>query len=167
MKNNFPQRKRTRLSEFDYNTPEKYFVTFCVDKRKNILSKIVGEGSSLPLLTSYGKAVDKLIGEIPGKYPGIGVEAYVIMPNHVHLLLSVSESDGWGNPTPTIDQVIGWLKFHATKKINELRQSPFERVFQRSFHDHIIRGQNDYEEIFHYINDNPCRWKADKFFAAE
>ena len=85
-----------------------------LQKRKNILSTIVGEGSPLPLLTSYGEVVDRWIQKIPKKYPEASVDCYVIMPNHVHILLSVKKNDGRGDPSPTVDTAIGWLKYQAT-----------------------------------------------------
>ncbi len=87
------------------------------------------------------------------------------MPNHIHLLLSVMKNDGRGDPSPTVDAAMGWLKYQVTKEANNLRGAAGEKLFQRSFFDHIVRNRNDYHEIYKYIYENPMRWKFDKFCA--
>lgn len=163
----FKERKSPRLKEFDYSKDGAYFLTICVQNRKNILSSIVGEGSPLPKLSKYGAVVDALINKIPEKYDGISVVSYVIMPNHIHLLLLSLKESGRGDPSPTVDAAMGWLKYHATKEINALRGTTGCKVFQRSFHDHIVRNRDDYEEICRYIYENPIRWQFDKFYSEE
>ena len=135
---------------------------------------IVGEGSPLPRWSRYGEIVDGWIQKISEKYPKASVDCYVIMPNHIHILLSIAKDDGRGNPSPTdgtgassptADTVIGWLKYQATKEINQLRGSTGDKIFQRSFFDHIVRNRDDYDEIFKYICENPTRWRYDKLYA--
>ena len=65
------------------------------------------------------------------------------------------------------DEAMGWLKYQATKKINQLKGTAYERQFQRSFHDHIVRNYTDYGEICKYIHENPLRWQFDKFYEKE
>lgn len=188
MENEFKDRKRTRLKEFDYNTCGAYFITVCTQERRCILGSIggsdnvqtVGEGSPLPNLTGYGKITEDIIKEIAKKYPSVLVDSYVIMPNHIHLVLILLDAEnnmgnpygrgdpnGRGNPSPTVSDVVGWFKYRATKRINELRNSPGEKVFQRSFYDHIIRNEKDYNEITKYISDNPINWFYDKLYSEE
>lgn len=164
MDNELPIRKPTRLKNFDYGKQRIYFITICTQYRKCILSSIVGEGSPLPQLSLYGKIVDEWIQRIPEKYVGTFVSHYVIMPNHIHLLLSVSDG-GRGDPSPTTDKIIGWFKYQATKEINKIRKAEQEKVFQRSFYAHIVRNREDYLEIAKYIADNPKRWHLDKLYS--
>ncbi len=159
-----PKRKSTRLKHFDYATNGAYFITICTENRKNILSTIVGEGSPLPQLSQEGKVVDSWIQELPNKYPEISVDCYVIMPNHIHLLLSFIKTDGRGDPSPTVNEVIGWLKYQATKDINKSRSTTGEKIFQRSFYDHVVRNRDDYCEIRNYIYENPLRWQFDQLY---
>lgn len=163
----FPKRKDPRLKGFDYGKTGAYFLTICTQNRKNILSTIVGEGSPLPRLSPYGKIVDKWIQKIPNKYSEVSVDCYVIMPNHIHILLSIVKDDGRGNPSPTADKIIGWLKYQATKEINQFRGAAGDKFFQRSFFDHIVRNRDDYYEICKYIYDNPLRWYYDKLYSEE
>lgn len=162
-----PKRKPTRLGGFDYNKNGAYFITICTQNRKNILSKIVEEGSSLPRLSPYGVIVNKWIQYIPEKYSNVFVDCYVIMPNHIHILLSIVNDGGRENPSPTAYAVIGWLKYQATKEINELRNNTRDKIFQRSFFDHIVRNRDDYNKISKYIYENPMIWQYDCFYTEE
>ena len=167
MEKKLPKRKSPRLKSFDYSTTGAYFITICTQNRKSILSTIVGEGSPLPKLSCYGEIADLWIQRIPEKYQEISVDCYVIMPNHIHLLLSVMKDDGRGDPSPTVDAAMGWLKYQITREINNLRGTPGEKLLQRSFFDHVIRNQDDYNKIYKYIYENPLRWEFDKFYAEE
>ena len=162
--NNLPTRKPTRLKEFDYSQSGYYFITICTDKRENILSNIVGEGFPLPQHTKQGKIVENIILSINQKYPTVSVNKFVIMPNHIHLIL-ILENFGRGNPSPTVSAIIGWLKYCATKQINSHFGTAGNKIFQRSFHDHIIRNEKDYLEIWNYIDTNPQKWKEDCFYS--
>ena len=167
MNNQLPERKPTRLRNFDYSRNGAYFITICVQNMRCILGNIVGEGSPLPQLSPYGSIIQKYIGEISKRYPSVTVDKYVIMPNHIHLILFLEKENGRGNPSPTISSVIGWLKYNCTKDINVLSNSDGKPVFQRSFHDHIIRNQLDYTKIWEYIDTNPLRWHDDCFYSGD
>lgn len=160
-------RKSTRLKGFDYSSNGAYFITICTEKRKNILFSIVEEGFPLLKLKTYGEITDKWINGLPCKYPDITVDRYVIMPNHIHLLLSISKENRRGDPSSTVVSAIGWLKYHATKEINEIRNALGEKVFQRSFYDHIVRNYEDFCEIYEYIENNPCKWEQDKLYSGD
>lgn len=170
-----PIRKRNRLDEWNYGNNGGYFLTLCVQNRMRILSRIdVGDGSPVPLdesdmpfaiLTCYGKIVDDYIRRIPEKYPCIRIENYVVMPNHIHILAIVDNGViGTGDPSPTIGQMMAWFKYQTTKEINAVRNMPGQKVWQRSYHDHIIRGLQDYFEIMTYIDENPLRWNKDCYY---
>ncbi|HIQ58612.1 MAG TPA: transposase [Candidatus Merdivicinus intestinavium] len=95
-------------------------------------------------------------------------EKYVIMPNHIHFIFRIEwELCGPGNPAPTISTVMAWFKYQATKEINALDGISGRRVFQRSFHDHIIRNRAEYEKIWLYIDQNPLTWEQDCFYPDE
>lgn len=168
MEIDLPVRKRTRLEHYDYSSGGAYFITVCTQNRRKILSSIiVGEGFPLPQLTKYGDVVDRWIRNIPDKYSGISVDSYVIMPNHIHLLIGVIMDGGRGDPSPTIHSIMGWLKYQTTKEINKMQGTVGEKVFQRSFYDHIIRDRENYEEHLRYIHENPLRWRCDALYAEE
>ena len=83
------------------------------------------------------------------------------------MLLSIMEINGRGDPSPTADTIMGWFKYQSTKEINKIRGSAGEKIFQRSFYDHIIRNRDDYNEIARYIYENPSRWYYDELYSEE
>ena len=171
---NLPNRKRTRLKEYDYSTPGAYFVTICTKDKKCLLSKIVGEGvSALPqnILTNIGKTVNQEILKIELHYANVRVDKYVIMPNHIHMIIVISETEGI-NPFPTIkcdiSNIVGKFKAGVSRIVgNAFMHSAENELWQKSFHDHIIRGEEDYQKIWQYIDTNHLKWEQDKFYIKE
>ena len=151
-----PQREPNRLSEFDYSQNGAYFVTVCTQNRQRVLSEIVGDGSPVP--KTCGAIAEKLLHKIPEKYPDVSVDKYVIMPDHIHILLRIYRKFGTGNPSPTLGNVIGWYKYNVTKQVNLLYKKQGEKLFQRSYYDHVIRNQWDYDAAWQYIENNPKKW---------
>lgn len=149
------KRKNIRLNQYDYSSPGSYFITICVKERKQILSNIISdEGVYLPpkiVLTQYGKIVESAINNIPMIYSVISVDNYVIMPDHIHLLLRIhTDENGMPVDAPTIDRVIKQFKSYVTKQIGF-------SIWQKSYNDHIVRGIEDYNNIWEYIDSNPIK----------
>ena len=155
-----PERKPNRLCKYDYRTHGDYFVTICTKDRKKILSSIVGDGFSVP--KPYGIIAEEMIAQIPIKYPSVAVDKYVIMPDHIHLLLLFERETGTENPSPTLGNVIGWYKHQVTKQADLQINLNGIKLFQRSYYDHVIRNQQDYDEIWQYIENNPRKWIIEK-----
>ena len=163
-----PKRKPTRLKGYNYSTDGAYFVTVCVKDKRCILGKIVGCGDfDAPQmhLSEYGKIIEKYILLMGKKYTHIKVDKYVIMPNHLHLIIKntgVIKSNGGlsqsANPyNNEISKFISLLKRYCNREYGR-------NIFQRSFHDHIIRGENDYLKICEYIDTNVLKWEIDCFY---
>jgi len=159
-----PQRKPTRLPDFDYNTPGAYFLTICTKNHRCVFWKDVGASIARPQppqLSAWGEIVDRTVNEISSHYPAISVDHYAVMPNQVHLLLQIqTDSDGRAMLAPTISTVVQQFKGVITKRIGQ-------SVWQKLFHDHVIRDQRDYDKIWQYIDNNPLRWKEDCFYEEE
>ena len=154
-----PKRKQNRLTNYNYSTPNAYFITICTNKRQNLFWNDVGATIGRPQdvpLTQYGKIVQEAINAIPVRYSAISVDHYVIMPNHIHLLLQI-HNDAFGQPM-TVSTVINQLKGAVSK-------SAGFSVWQKGFYDHVIRGDADYNEVWTYIEGNPGRWTEDKLYA--
>ena len=118
----------------------------------------VGASIARPLLTPWGRIAEKAILEIPQHYPAISVDQYAVMPNHIHLLLQIkTDTDGRPMVAPTISTVVQQLKGVATKQIGK-------SVWQKLYHDHVIRDEHDYLKIWEYIENNPRRWQEDCFY---
>ena len=160
-----PKRKQIRLSEYDYSTPGAYFVTICTQDRRCILSEIVVGDGVLDVpnvrLSPYGEIVAETLREIEKTYSWLSLDRYVIMPNHIHLLLRIEENGPSGTPAPTnetLPKLISTFKRFTNRKCGV-------QLWQRSFHEHVIRNENDYREIWEYVDTNPARWAYDRYFA--
>lgn len=158
-----PQRKPNRLVNYDYSANGMYFITICTKNKKKLLCDIVGDGAfDVPktVLTATGRIVDKYILSTD-RIEKVSVEKYVIMPNHIHLLVFIEDINGTSRaPSPTnamIPHVVSTLKRFCNREIGA-------NIFQRSYHDHIIRNEMDYKKIWEYIDNNPARWKEDCFY---
>ncbi|MBR1566696.1 MAG: transposase [Oscillospiraceae bacterium] len=162
-----PQRKQTRLQFYDYSTPGAYFITICTHEKKCLLSQIipVGEGLAPPetKLSALGQIVKKQILSLPSRYTTVSVDNYVIMPNHVHLLISLSSGgiSGGASPSPTVIDAVRTMKSISALQCS--KQFGVKPLWQRSFHEHVVRNENDYREIWNYIDQNPARWKEDRY----
>ena len=157
MDKEIPKRKFARLKNFDYSSCGAYFLTICTEERRNYFWENVGATTGRPQnieLSPYGKTVDEAILNIPTIYPAISIDFYVIMPDHIHLLL-VIHTDENGRPmvAPTLSRVIQQMKGYVTKRIGV-------SIWQKLFFDHVIRNQQDYEEHIKYIYENPMKWRA-------
>ena len=154
-----PKRKPTRLKDYDYSSEGTYFVTICTKDKQKILCDIVGEGlCALPSInpTPIGEIVKQSIEYIDNNYDCISVDKYVIMPNHIHLIV-INQSGGHGDPPLQVYDIIGRLKSFTDNKYDK-------QLWQRSFHDHIIRNEKDYLKIWNYIDINPQKLNDDCFY---
>ena len=105
--------------------------------------------------------VKHTVSDIPEYYPAITVDHFVIMPNHIHLLLQInSNTDGRPMAAPTISMIINQTKGTVSKKAGF-------SVWQKGFYDHIIRSEQDYLDIWNYIEGNPGKWSEDELYMSE
>ena len=170
-------RKTTRLKTFNYNFPGTYFITICTQNKEHLLSNVklsyVGTGvldgpqanrEIIVELTEYGKIADKYINQLNDFYENISVDDYVIMPNHIHLLINLCNNGPSGTPVPTelvcvensiqnsiISKFISTFKRFCNKEIGK-------NIWQMRSFDHIIRDERDYEFHVKYIRENPLKW---------
>ena len=143
--------KRRRLENYNYSDNGLYFVTICCQKKENYFWETDKSKNGVTELTYAGKITKEAIERISEKYKNARVDNYVVMPNHVHLIIELSDSAV--NLSTIINQAKGFVS-------KQLGYSPW----QRSFHDHIIRGEKDYEKIWNYIESNPSKWDEDKYY---
>ncbi len=163
-----PTRKYIRLENYDYSSNGLYFITVCAKNKIHYFSEItedpslfVGADIIRPIinLTNIGKILDYSINEIKNHYENVSVLKYCIMPDHVHLIISImneilSENNGRMISAPTVSTIIGSLKRFVSKETGI-------SLWQKSFHDHIIRNEKEFLEICAYIDNNPINWVND------
>ncbi len=133
-------------------------------------SSIVGTGvpdGPQNHLTRYGEIADKYINQLNDFYDDLSVESYVIMPNHIHILLWVKGIDDGPSrtPVPTAQNTIT-ARFLSTFK-RFCNKEYGMNIWQYRSYDHIIRNRQDYEEHLRYIYENPMRWFYDELYSEE
>ena len=169
-KSDFPERKENRLKEYDYSGNGAYFITICTKDMKCVLSRIVGDGDvnkshHKPVgatcgrpqvkLTDFGIIVNEEIEILNKAYCGVTVERYVIMPNHIHLLIMIDIEYGRPQVAPTVSRIVQQFKGSITKKIGI-------PIWQKGFYDHVIRDYDDFLIRWQYIDENPKKWLLGK-----
>jgi len=167
--NENPHRKINRLKDYDYAQNGVYFVTICTKEKRWILGEITSNvtgadapGCPLVTLSAIGQCVDNTINHIDLIYNDISVLKYVVMPNHIHLVVLYIEPEGneSGRPRPPLQNLIGNLKSYTSKQAGE-------GIWQKSFHDHVIRNEAEYLNIWEYIDTNPLKWVDDEYYSIE
>ncbi|MBQ6999446.1 MAG: transposase [Oscillospiraceae bacterium] len=152
-----PVRKSPRMSFFDYASSNYYFVTICTHEKKCIFGSVQNR-------SRYGQIAADSIVQISAHYSSVAVDKYVVMPNHVHMILVIG-CENRNEKNPSLEQIIGAYKSGVSRMIYKTGEK--FPVWQRSFHDHVIRNQKDYERIWAYIDTNPMRWETDCFYYGE
>ncbi len=148
-----PKRKPTRLKDYDYSRAGVYFITICTKGREQVLSEIVGDDAHIVpqnKLTEIGRICDKYINNINVKYENVKIVKYVIMPDHIHMIVILHGTMWASSPTINIENIVRSFKIMVTKEIGK-------SIWQRSYHDHIIRNEDDYKEKRQYIENNPLK----------
>lgn len=150
-----PKRKHIRIEDFDYSSPGAYFITICTANREKIFwcnrRGDLWSPANVPL-SDIGITVDNEIQKLNTVYTVVRVDKYCIMPDHIHMILSIdSDADGRPQVAPTISRVMKQFKGSVTKQVGR-------PVWQKSFYDHGIRNQQDYNEIWEYIENNPLKY---------
>ena len=149
MENKLPTRKRLRIIEYDYSKEGMYFITICIKNRLELLGKIKDNYIEL---TQEGIIVKECIKQIEKRYINVEIDEYVIMPNHIHMILVIN------NKTEvTISRMMKQYKTYVSKKVGYA-------IWQKSFYEHIIRNEKEYIKIKDYIKNNIINWKEDRYF---
>ena len=179
-----------RLPAYDYGRPGAYFITVCAHKRQCLFGDVI---DTQVQLTGFGEIVRRCWSAIPVHFPGVAVDAFVVMPNHVHGILIILDAlqvgaqhavplrtpeggharssapapspnlRAFGQMAPrSLPSIVRAFKSASTRQINQARRTPGGQVWQRNFHEHVIRGEDDLRSIRRYIQENPQSWELDE-----
>ena len=162
-------RRSIRLEGYDYSRAGAYFVTICAHKRKYLFGNIVNDEMAL---SEYGKIVENVWYNLTGHYQNIKLDKFIVMPNHIHGIIILMNMDDVGagfKPAPTdltkyypLSEIVRAFKTFSARHVNELRITPGIPVWQRNYHEHIVRNENELNRIREYIMNNPLRWQFDR-----
>jgi REP-associated tyrosine transposase len=202
MPKSLPNRKTCRLQDYDYTSPGAYFITICTWKKKCLLGKI--EDGRMRL-NEIGLLASQYWWEIPKHFPNVQLDAFIVMPNHIHGILIFGEyisdtapaplarihlralpcvptakpfgklisrtdkglkanaGEQFGKPVSgSLPSVLRSFKASVTKRVNILRNTPGDRLWQSRYYEHVIRKPEKINLMREYINSNPARWAIDR-----
>jgi REP element-mobilizing transposase RayT len=174
-------RRSIRLRGYDYSQAGAYFVTVCAHQKEHLFGQIV-EGEMRT--NEYGEIVRLYWKHLPRRHPGVQLDSFIVMPNHIHGIIIVGavheppktagvihelplrHATGAIRKSPLrrrmlLPNVIGYFKMKTGKRINQLRARPGAAVWQRNYYEHIIRSEDELGKIREYIATNPLRWLSD------
>ena len=151
-------RRSIRLKHYDYSRTGCYFVTICTQDRLHLFGDIV-DGKMV--LLEAGEMIHTLWYEIMDDFPHVYLHEFVIMPNHIHGIIEICMQN-----RTTLGNIIQSFKRHTTlqyiKMVKNGTLPPFnKRIWQRNYHEHIIRDDVDYERVATYTINNPTTWEND------
>ena len=165
------KRKSIRLKDYDYQQPGSYFLTICVQDRECLFGDVV-DGEMR--LNQYGEIVMRCWNDLPHHYPNVALDVCVVMPNHFHGVVTLTENHGSNSgvgaglkPAPTskkrhgLSEIVRAFKTFSSRKINALRNTPGIPVWQRNYFERVVRNENELFEIREYIQQNPLKWDLD------
>ena len=150
-------RTHMRMQSFDYSSHYSYFVTICTYKRQRAFGNI-SENGFIPIIPEIQKIFTETLNEMQNEYQGIEFDNTVIMPDHIHLLLT-NMSDN----NISLGDIVASFKIRFTKKYGYLvkqgKLQPYKnKLFQTNYYDHIITDDDDYDKTYDYITNNPISW---------
>ena len=162
----YGNRQSTRLKKYDYSEPGVYFVTVCTHERQELFGSIE-EGEMR--LNHYGKIVNECWHEIPAHFPFVTLDEFGVMPDHAHGIIDIHDrgqntrarhasplQTKVAGPKPqSVGSIMGSFKSAATKRMNQLRNTPGKQIWQRGYHDRVIRNNAELHEYRKYIRNNP------------
>ena len=168
-------RRSVRLPGYDYARPGAYFITICAARRRFLFGEIDGEDRSLRP-SPIGELVIECWESIPTHFPGVTLDEFVLMPNHLHGILLIASSgeseidtsqrkatpEAFGKPVRrSIPTIVRSFKSAVSRRGAEERHGSVQPVWQRNYYESIIRTDHDLDDVRKYISDNPAKWSED------
>ena len=164
-----PRRRPLRLRGYDYAQAGAYFVTVCVQDRVSLFGDAADGEMRLNVL---GSMVDAAWRALPQHYPHVHLDRFVVMPNHFHgiVVLRPVEDCGGGSQAGKrhgLPEIVRAFKTFSARRINEVRGTQGVPIWQRSYYEHVIRDEADYQRIAEYVAENPRRWSEDSLYISD
>lgn len=161
-------RRSMRLPNYDYSQSGVYFVTICTYRFAHLFGRIADGNVQL---NSLGRLVEEEWTRTALVRTLVDVDLFVVMPNHFHGLLRISESQSERIPDCTatiransLGSIIAQFKSRVTKRSRSLGNPRSLPIWKRNYYDHIVRNERSLERIRNYILENPSRWTEDRFY---
>ncbi|HKY84064.1 MAG TPA: transposase [Anaerolineales bacterium] len=171
-----PVRRSIRLRGFDYRDGGGYFVTICTFRRACVLAEIE---AGRVRLTAVGGVVESVWRTLPGFFPHVDLDAYVVMPNHLHGILVLRDthrakhppqadasplhgSRPRGTTAGSLSAIVQAFKALTTRRVRSITRMERIHLWQPGFYDRVVRDEEEFNRIRRYIEENPLRWALDR-----
>lgn len=174
------RRKSIRLKNYDYSRPGAYYITICTQDKACLLGQVVNR-KTVP--SDAGKMVRQIWEEIPSRYPGVRLDAFVLMPNHIHGIIILERKSSLqdcnqrgaesGRPqgylaAMSLSDIVRRFKTLTTRKyidgVKQLGWPRFkEKFWQANYYEHVVRNEDSFNSIREYIANNPAQWELDEY----
>ena len=174
-------RRSIRLKGYDYSLSGAYFVTICVHYGQCLLGEIVDDEIHP---SSFGQIAADCWNDLPNHYRHMSLDAFIVMPNHVHGIVVLTDTPGGpithpdqyneaipieggmdgahASKRPPLSEIIRAFKTFSAKQINLQQKRTGTSFWQRNYYEHIIRNERSYFAIRDYIVNNPVNWNKDQ-----
>jgi len=170
------KRRSIRLQGYDYSQAGAYYITMCTRNRECLFGNVIDGQIQL---NEVGRIVQTVWNGLPQFYEGVELDAFVVMPNHVHGVIVIHAGVGAIHESPLLSKpfasarivdrrrmllskIIGRFKMVTAKQINALRETSGLTVWQRNYYEHVVRDEVSLNRIRQYLADNPAQWEFDR-----
>ena len=165
-----PRRRSLRLPGYDYSQAGAYFITACIHNRAMLFGGVIDGDVRL---NEMGTIVQQTWDDLPMHYHGIDLDAFIVMPNHVHGIIILADASERRHAIP---EIVRGFKTFSARRVNErtrigvrvgtgfkpaLAQQTRTIRWQRGYYEHVIRNEKALDRIRAYIANNPARWAVD------
>ena len=154
-------RRSVRLVSHNYSDPGSYFVTICAFEKRCYFGSIENFEVRLSLV---GTIINKCWHSIPTWFPSVTLDHFVIMPNHLHAILVLDQRDSNTKPPASLSTIVRSFKSACTRHFDQQAATEPKNIWQRNYHEHIIRSRRRLFELRQYILDNPTNWHLDELY---
>jgi len=149
-----PRRRSLRLPSYDYSQAGAYFITVCTHNRIVLFGEVIDDDVRL---NEFGILVKQTWDSLPMHYGGIDLDAFIIMPNHVHGIIILADEP---ETRRGIREIVRGFKTFSARRVNE-RAGKRGALWQRGYYEYVIRNEKALNRIRDYIANNPARWAED------
>jgi len=165
-----PRRRSLRLPGYDYSQAGAYFITACTHNRAMLFGDVI---DGVVRLSEMGAIVQQAWDDLPTHYHGIDLDAFIVMPNHVHGIIVLADQSERRHANP---EIVRGFKTFSARRVNERARigvhveagfkpalGPRTRTirWQRGYYEHVVRNEKALDRIRAYIANNPARWADD------
>jgi REP element-mobilizing transposase RayT len=153
-----PYRRPIRLRDYDYTREGRYFVTIVAANRDEVFGTVIDGAMHL---SDEGKCVADVWANLPRHYPHVSLDAFVVMPNHVHGIVVLGQARTPDAKRSPLSEVVRGFKTYTARRVNGIRGIAGSQVWQRNYYERIVRNEQEMQSVRRYIAENPLHWDDD------